>query len=115
MAAKGGKVALLVVRSLVVPAAPEDADPFEGEGAQDGVVGFAGAALLVVVGVGPVAVHDGLSGPFDEALAQERGCGPPPVRPAFLSALFTHGSHARVFLQRGGSRVAFGEIAEADQ
>jgi len=46
---EGLEVAGFIVGHAVVPAAPEDAQPFEGEAAEDGLVAFAGAFLLLVV------------------------------------------------------------------
>ena len=50
------EVARFIIGDAIVPTAPEDAQPFEGEGAQDGVMRFAGTTLLVIIGVGPFAV-----------------------------------------------------------
>ena len=76
MAVEGGEVVLFVVRFLIVPAPPENADPFEGEGAQDGVVRFAGLFLLMIVGLSPSAARDRLAGPAPGSVAKSsaRGC-----------------------------------------
>ena len=50
---EGFKVAFLVVAFVVLPAAIEDALPFEGEAAQDGLVAVSFVFLLLVVGFGP--------------------------------------------------------------
>jgi len=60
-------------------------------------VRFAGPALLLIIGVGPVAVHNSLSGPFDETLPQERGRGPAPVGPFFLAVFSTSGATPAYF------------------
>ena len=64
MADEGLDVTRFVIRGAVLPAAPEDADPFEGESAQDGLVMFAGAFSLEVIRFGPRAFGDGLAGPL---------------------------------------------------
>ncbi len=114
MASEGGEVVLFVVGFLIVPEAPEDADPFKGQGAQYGVVRFAGPALLSVKGVNPVAIHDGLARPFNEALTQELWRGPAPVRPTFPTALFAHRGHTGEFLQGLGGRIALQVVAEGN-
>ena len=43
---------------MVLPAAPDDALPFEGQGPDGGVVVGAFGALLEVVGGGPAAPED---------------------------------------------------------
>lgn len=63
---EGLEVAGFIVGQAVLPAAPEDAQPFEGEAAEDGLVAFAGAFLLLVVHFRPRAFGDGLTGPLDE-------------------------------------------------
>lgn len=60
---EGGDIESFVVSDAVLPAAPKDADPFEGQGAQDRLVVFAGTLLLEVIGFGPGAFGDRLSGP----------------------------------------------------
>ena len=50
------QVAGFVVGRAVLPAAPEDAQPFEGEAAQDGGMAFARLFCWCVVGLGPGAV-----------------------------------------------------------
>jgi len=66
---EGHEVAGLVVGLAVVPAAPEDANPFEGQGAQDGLVGDAFGPAALVESLGPEAMGDGLAGPLDEGLS----------------------------------------------
>ena len=87
---EGGSVAGLVIGDAVLPAAPQDADPFEGEAAEDGLVAFAGAFLPEVIGLGPGTLGDGLAGPLDEGLAEELGRVPAPVDPELPAAAFGH-------------------------
>ena len=63
----------VVVGGVVLPAAVEDAEPFEGEGADGDVAGFAAGALAVIEVVGPLAAGDGVGGPFVHGLADELG------------------------------------------
>ena len=79
------EVARFVVGGAVDPAAKEDADPLEGQGADGGVVGGALGAVAVVEGACPEGAPDGLSGPLDEGLAKELGTGPAPVDPVFVA------------------------------
>jgi len=99
---EGEQVVGFVVGGAVLPAFPEDADPFKGESAQDGLVAFAGALLLSVEGLGPDAAGHGLASPFDKTLPQELRTVPTPVHPHELAALFADGRDAGVFLKRGG-------------
>ena len=69
MADKGLDVTGFIIRSAVLPAAPEDADPFEGEGAEGGVVAVSAGAKVVVEGFGPGAPLAGMVG---ELLAGRR-------------------------------------------
>ena len=50
---QGHEVAGFVVGLAVVPAAPEDANPLESEGAQDGLVMNARGPSALVEGLGP--------------------------------------------------------------
>ena len=63
------KIEFFVVRSVIMPAAPEDADPFESETAQDGLTIMTGALTPTIIGFGPVALDYRLPRPFDESLA----------------------------------------------
>jgi hypothetical protein len=56
-----------------VPALPDDPDPFEGQGADGGVVVFAFGALTEVVSSGPERVLDRLGGKLMKSLAKELG------------------------------------------
>ena len=93
-----------VVRDVVPPTFPEDADPFEGQSADDGLVAFAAFLLLSVVGGGPGGIVDGLVGPLDEGLAEETWSVPTPVDPfataAFLGDRGDAAEHLEVVWQR---------------
>src|SRR5688572_15001074 len=68
---KSQQIARLVVRNAVDPAAVEDADPFEGEGSESGLVLHAASLAAGVEGVRPKGARDGLAHPLDEGLAEE--------------------------------------------
>jgi hypothetical protein len=72
---EGGEVAGLVVWGPVGPAAKEDADPLEGQGADGGVVGRALGSVAVVKSAGPEGVGDGARSPLDEGLPEEGWAG----------------------------------------
>src|SRR5688572_19260100 len=63
------EVTLVVVGLAIVPAAPEDAQPFESEAADDGMVRFLALFLMEVVGAGPVAITHADGSPLDQGLA----------------------------------------------
>jgi hypothetical protein len=69
---EGLEVVGFIVGDVVVPAAPEDTQLFEGEATEDGLVAFAGAFLLLVVRFRPRAFRDGLTSPLVERLPQKR-------------------------------------------
>jgi len=94
-------VVTLAIERSVLPTAPEDADPLEGKSSEDGLVVFPREFLSAVVSLGPITVDDRLSCPFDEALSQERGRIPSPVRPGLLAALFLDRRYAGVWLRSG--------------
>ena len=78
---KRGQIARFVVRNAVDPAAPEDSDPLEGQSTDRGVMGRSLGAVLVIEGSRPERAHDGLRGPLDERLSDERRASPTPVHP----------------------------------
>lgn len=98
------EIAGFVIGDIIHPAFPEDADPFEGQSADDGLVTFAAFLLLSVVSGGPGGIVDGLVGPLDESLAQEARGVPTPVDPfavaAFLGDRSDAAEHLEVCRQR---------------
>lgn len=98
------EIAGFVIRDIIHPAFPEDADPFEGQSADDGLVPFAAFLLLSVISGSPGGIVDGLVGPFDEGLAEEGGSVPTPVDPfagaAFLGDRGDAAEHLEVVWQR---------------
>jgi hypothetical protein len=63
----------LVVRGASVPALPDDANPFEVQGADSGVMVFAFGELAEVVSAGPERVLDRLGGKLMKSLTKELG------------------------------------------
>ena len=51
--AEGIEIAFFAIGRAGLPAAEQDADPFEGQGSQGGVVSLAKGSLLEVQGLGP--------------------------------------------------------------
>lgn len=103
---KRDEVAGFVVGSVVLPAFPEDADPFEGECAQDSLMTFTSSLLLSVEGFGPDATRDGLTDPFNKTLSQELRTVPTPVHPHESAAFFADRRDTRVFLKRSRVGIA---------
>lgn len=64
---EGLGVGLIVVGFAVFPHAEQDADPFEGEGAEGGVAAGASGAFGFVEGFGPSATAPGVVGEIDES------------------------------------------------
>ena len=61
----------LIVAGASFPAAEDDADPFEGQGAHGAVMGFTLLALRLVEGFGPLGAMDRLAGELVKGLAEE--------------------------------------------
>jgi hypothetical protein len=55
VSAESGEVLGFIVGCFVMPAAVDDADPYVGEGPEDGVMAPAFFLLLLVIGAGPLA------------------------------------------------------------
>jgi hypothetical protein len=113
--AKGHQIARLIVRDAVDPAAEEDANPLEGEGAEGGLVLHAASLAACVEGVGPEGARDGLPNPLDEGLSEEGGALIAPVDGGLVAAAFGDGGDAGVLLERGGIWEALTALAEGDE
>ena len=87
-----------MVGGAVYPTAIEDANPFEGEGSDGGMVFLAAFDLVLVEGAGPDAVSDGVVCELMEGLSHEGGTGPSPVYPGGVAAAFGDRSDPAVFL-----------------
>ena len=77
-----------------MPALPDDPDPFEGQGADGGVMFFAFGALAVVVSAGPERVLDRLGGELMKGLAKELGTKVAPADTELFAAAFDDRSNA---------------------
>ena len=84
---EGHQVLGFVIRFSVDPAAMQDADPLEGEGAQRGLMRATPFAVALVKGFGPERARYGLAHPLDEGLALEGGAREMPVGLVLLSGL----------------------------
>ena len=85
--AEGFHVFLLVVRGFTLPTLEENANPFEGQAADDGVVGLAARLVILNVVASPLALGHGEPGKLVESLPIKFGAGPAEVdRFAFATA-----------------------------
>ena len=97
---QGQDVACLSVRNAVLPAAKEDAEPFEGKGSNGAMVRLVSSALLVIKRPRPVRFSRRQPGPFMKRLAQELWTGPAPVPPFLLAATLGDRRNAGIALER---------------
>ena len=105
----------VIVGDRVLPATKGDPDPLEGERTDGGVVVVPAAALLLIVGAGPVTEADGVSRPFVKRLAEKARTGPANVNPLGLAAAFGNGSNPAERLQIGGALIALSLRSESGQ
>jgi len=68
-----------------------------------------------VEGLRPRATGDGLSGPFDESLAENLAAAVAPVDPALVAAAFDDGSDAHALLDGGGVGEALATLTEGGE
>ena len=102
----------VVVRFAVLPAAEQNANPFESQGPYRGVVLFRSVAVRPVKGLGPLALWNRLAGKLVEGLAGEVLTGPADAHPVDLATANVHGSDTAVALHLEGGLVAFPTRAE---
>lgn len=74
-----------IIRFAVLPAAKEDSDPLEGQGANGHLMRCPLRALLAVIAARPERSWYGLPGPFNERLPQKLVAEITLVHPCFLS------------------------------
>src|SRR4029453_3214886 len=84
--AEGFEITLLGIRNLRLPATEQDANPFEGQSAERGVVTFAGGTLLEIEGFGPGGAFTRAVGELVERLQQELRAGPAAVNVTLFAA-----------------------------
>src|ERR1043166_4195609 len=68
-------VIVFIVRRALLPAAKEDADPFEGQGANDRVVFFTFGGVVGDIVAGPLALGNRKASKFVEGLPVKLGAG----------------------------------------
>ena len=105
----------LIVRRVLLPAPIQDADPFERQCPDGGLMGLALVALLLVVHLRPEGMPDRLRRPFDERLPEALWILEAPVHPGLLAAPFGHRRDPGIFLEVGGGGIAFALFAEGDE
>ena len=108
-------IARFVVGRPIVPAAPDDANPFERERADRGVVRLPATALLGVIRRRPRTVVDRVLRELVKGLAHEGGGGPAPLHLARATALDGDRRNPAVLLDLGGRREARAIGAEGDE
>ena len=109
---QGVEIRRFVVGGARLPAAIEDADPLQCQGAGCGLMRLASGSLLGIVGTCPEGMADGFAGPFHEGLAQELRALEAPVDPACVPARFGDRRNARILLEVSGGRVAVALLAK---
>jgi hypothetical protein len=82
---QGPQISGLVISNAVLPAAKHDANPFEGQGSDYGMVVLTTLALLLVIGTRPNRLRNRVSCPFVKTLPQKLGTRPAKVHPFLLS------------------------------
>jgi len=112
---QGHEVAGFVVRNAVEPAAVQDADPLEGQGAEGSLVAGAASSVRLVEGFRPEGAGDGLGGPLHEGLPDEFAAAIAPVHPSLVAAALHDRSDAGALLERRGCREAVAVLAEGHQ
>ncbi len=77
---------VVVVRLPMLPTPEEDANPFEGQGANDRVIFFAFASVVLDVIASPLALGEGKAGKLMEGLPEEFGTGMSKVHESSFTA-----------------------------
>jgi hypothetical protein len=91
-------IARLVVERAVLPAPEQNADPFERQSPDSGVMGLTICAMLSIVVFGPSRTGNRVQCPFVKGLAQELGAGSTKVNPMLLTAAFYDRGNAAITL-----------------
>ena len=117
-AAQALEVSGFIVRSARLPAAINDAQPFESKFTQDAVGGFIGIGILghmqIVKGAGPLGEAQGGERVFDQALALEGRTGPAHGDQFLFSTLAGDRRRAGEHLEFGRALKASAVLAEED-
>ena len=112
---KRGEIARFVVGDTVDPAAKEDSNPLECEGANGSVVGRPLCFVALVEGARPKRLWNGSGGPFDESPAQEFRASPAPVDPVGLATALSNGRNAGQLLNSSSGREAVALLAKGSE
>ena len=88
-------VFVFIVRGPVLPAAKEDADPFEGQGANDRVVFFTFGGVVLDIVAGPLAFGYRKAGKFVEGLPGKFRASASKINHSGFAAAFGHRSDSR--------------------
>src|SRR5439155_9385831 len=99
----------------LLPTAEQDAQPFESQGSNCGMVGLVAGPLAIVVSPRPFRTARGQPSPFVKRLAQKRGSTPAPLDDFGLAAGFGYRSDAGVALQLQRRAEAVALRAEGGQ
>src|ERR1035438_10150400 len=90
---KSFHVFIVVIRSLIFPASEENANPFNGQSANDGVVFFAFGRVVIEVIASPLAVADRKTGKFMKGLPVEFRAGHTKMNHLYRPLLFVTGAN----------------------
>src|SRR2546421_5710284 len=86
------QVGVVVISGLSLPASEQDADPFESQAANDGVIFFALGGVIIDVVASPLALGDRETGKFMKGLPVELGTGSPDKDRFGFATTFGHWS-----------------------
>jgi hypothetical protein len=92
----------VVVSNPILPALPEDADPFESQCANDRIEVLVSPLVMSDKSFGPVAVFPAFSAPLIQGLSQEAVAAHAAEDPAAFTTLIGDGSHAAEGGEAGG-------------
>jgi len=109
------EIGRLIIQGAVLPAAIEDANPFERQGSYGRLMGFTLVTLLLVIELSPEGMPDRFRRPFHECLAEELRTLQAPVHPRLLPAAFGDWGNTCIFLQFSRGGLAFALFAKGDE
>ena len=104
-----------IVGRAVLPTPIQDAEPCERQCPDDGLMGLALVALLLVVHLRPEGMPERRRGPCDARVPEERGTLEAPVDPGCLAAPFGYWRDPGLWLACGGGGIACALCAEGDE
>ena len=104
-----------IIHLVILPTPINDALPFVGETAKNGLMTMAFVFLLLIVSFGPEGFDGGLPRPFNEGLSPEFVAGIAPVDKMHFTTLLGERCDAAVFLEGRGAVVFFPVTAEKSE